>query len=137
MFDGIDHVGIAVAEIDSALALYRDTLSMELVHRERVEDHDVEIAMLRAGDGQVELVAPLGADTAVGRFLAARGSGLHHVAYRVSDIDAALEELRAREVELIDATPRRGARSSRIAFVDPRSAGGVLTELVEPGAAPA
>jgi methylmalonyl-CoA epimerase len=134
MFDGIDHVGIAVAEIDSALALYCETFSMELIHRERVEEHDVEIAMLRAGEDQVELVAPLGAETAVGRFLAARGSGLHHVAYRVSDIDAALDELRAREVELIDATPRPGARSSRIAFVDPGSAGGVLTELVEPAA---
>ena|SRR5579862_3524070 len=126
MFEGIDHVGIAVAELDGALATYTGTLGMEVVHRERVPEQGVELAMLGAG---VELLAPLAPDTPVGRFLAARGPGLHHVAYRVADIESALAQLRERSVELIDETPREGAGSSRIAFLRPL--GGVLTELVE------
>ena len=111
---------------------------MALVHREVIAEQGVEIALLEAGDpgqtgagGHVELLAPLSADTTVARFLADRGPGLHHVAYRVADIDAALADLAQRDVELIDSTPRAGVRSSRIAFIHPRATGGVLTEIVE------
>jgi methylmalonyl-CoA/ethylmalonyl-CoA epimerase len=131
MFDAIDHVGIAVEEIDAALQTYTGTLGMALVHRERVPAHGVELAMLSAGEGHVELVAPLAPDTPVGRFIGSRGPGLHHVAYRVADIEATIATLRARSVEMIDETPREGALDSRIAFVHPRSAGGVLTEIVQ------
>jgi methylmalonyl-CoA/ethylmalonyl-CoA epimerase len=126
MFDSIDHVGIAVEELDAALETYTGTFGMTVVHRERVPDHGVELAMLGAG---VELVAPLAPDTPVGRFLASRGPGLHHVAYRVADIDATLAQLREQAVELIDQAPRAGALDSRIAFLRPL--GGVLTEIVE------
>ena len=131
MFDSIDHVGIAVEEIDGALETYTGTFGMALVHRERVPAQGVELAMLAAGHEHVELVAPLGPDTPVGRFLAARGPGLHHVAYRVADIDATIATLRERSVAMIDETPRAGALESRIAFLHPRSAGGVLTEIVQ------
>jgi methylmalonyl-CoA/ethylmalonyl-CoA epimerase len=131
VFDAIDHVGIAVEEIDAALETYAGTFGMELVHRQRVPAHGVELAMLAAGLEHVELVAPLAPDTPVGRFLASRGPGIHHVAYRVADIDATLAALRQRDVELLDETPREGALESRIAFLHPRSAGGVLTEIVQ------
>ena len=138
MFDAIDHLGIAVAELDPALATYGGTFGMALVHREVIAEQGVEVALLEAGDslqsgagGHVELLAPLSADTTVARFLADRGPGLHHVAYRVADIDAALADLAQRDVELIDSTPRAGVRSSRIAFIHPRATGGVLTEIVE------
>ena len=131
MFDAIDHVGIAVEEIDAALETYTGTLGMSLVHRERVPSQGVELAMLTVGAEHVELVAPLAPDTAVGRFLSSRGPGLHHIAYRVADIDATMATLRERSVELIDEAPREGALASRIAFLHPRSAGGVLTEIVQ------
>jgi methylmalonyl-CoA/ethylmalonyl-CoA epimerase len=131
MFDGIDHLGIAVTELDGAVATYRECLGMSLVHREVIAEQGVEVALLETGEGHVELLAPLSADTTVGRFLAARGPGLHHVAYRVADIDAALEALSERKVELIDQRPRTGVRDSRIAFIHPRATGGVLTEIVQ------
>jgi methylmalonyl-CoA/ethylmalonyl-CoA epimerase len=131
MFDGIDHLGIAVTELDGAVATYRERLGMSLVHREVMAEQGVEVALLETGEGHVELLAPLSADTTVGRFLAARGPGLHHVAYRVADIDAALEALSERKVELIDQRPRTGVRDSRIAFIHPRATGGVLTEIVQ------
>jgi methylmalonyl-CoA epimerase len=131
MFDGIDHLAIAVAELDGALATYGGPLGMELVHREVIADQGVEVALLETGDSHVELLAPLAPDTAVGRFLAARGPGLHHVAYRVADIDAALAQLAQRDVELIDERPRVGIRDSRIAFIHPRATCGVLTEIVQ------
>ena len=134
MFDGIDHLGIAVAELEGAVATYGERFGMALVHREVIADQGVEVALLETGDGHVELLAPLSADSTVGRFLAARGPGLHHVAYRVDDIDAALAELTRREVELIDARPRIGVRDSRIAFIHPRATGGVLTEIVQSAA---
>jgi len=131
MFERIDHVGIAVPELDPAVALYTETFGMGLLHREVLAEHGIDAALLNAGESRVELLAPLEADGAIGRFIARRGGGLHHVAYRVEDIDAALAELREREVELIDSTPRRGMLSARIAFVAPQAAGGVLTELLE------
>ena len=104
---------------------------MSLVHREVIADQGVEVALLEVGEGHVELLAPLSPESSVGRFLAARGPGLHHVAYRVADIDAALAQLAQRDVELIDERPRAGVRDSRIAFIHPRATGGVLTEIVQ------
>jgi methylmalonyl-CoA/ethylmalonyl-CoA epimerase len=132
VFGRIDHVGLAVEDLEGAIALYQGTFGMPLAHRETVEDQGVEAALLEVGDGHVELLRPLGPDTPVGKFVAKRGEGLHHVAYAVADIDAALEELKGRGIELIDSEARVGIRSSRVAFVHPRSTGSVLTELVEP-----
>jgi methylmalonyl-CoA/ethylmalonyl-CoA epimerase len=132
MFERIDHIGVAVEDLDSAIALYESSMEMPLVHRETVEEQGVEAVLLDVGDGHVELLRPLGPDTAVGKFLAKRGPGLHHVAYAVSDIDAEIERLRGAGVELIDEQARVGIRGSRVAFCSPRSTGGVLTELVEP-----
>jgi len=128
----IDHIGVAVEELEPALELYRDALSMELVHREVVTEQGVEAVLLDVGENHVELLAPLGEDTPVGKFLARQGPGLHHVAYQVSDIEATLRALSAAGMQLIDEQPRTGIRSSRVAFVHPRSTGGVLTEIVQP-----
>jgi methylmalonyl-CoA/ethylmalonyl-CoA epimerase len=131
MFDRIDHVGVAVQDLDGAISLYEGTFEMQLAHRETVESQGVEAALLDVGDGHVELLLPLGPDTAVGKFLARRGPGLHHVAYAVGDIDETLTSLRAAGVELIDREARVGIRGSRVAFLHPRATGSVLTELVE------
>jgi methylmalonyl-CoA/ethylmalonyl-CoA epimerase len=125
-------MGVAVEDLDAAIALYETRFEMELVHRETVDSQGVEAVLLDVGDGHVELLAPLGPDTAVGKFLARNGQGLHHVAYAVDDIDAELPRLAAAGIELIDSTPRVGIRESRVAFLHPRSTGGVLTEIVEP-----
>ncbi len=134
MLSTIDHIGVAVQDIESALGLYRESLGMPLVHRETVNEQGVEAVLLDVGDGHVELLAPLGPDTAVGKFLARRGPGLHHVAYRVSDIDATLNAAAAAGLSLIDERPRTGIRGSRVAFLHPSCTGGVLTELVQPAA---
>jgi methylmalonyl-CoA/ethylmalonyl-CoA epimerase len=132
MLSSIDHVGVAVESIDSALALYRDTLGMPLVHRETVTEQGVDAALLDVGDGHVELLEPLGPDTAVGRFLARQGPGLHHVAYRVVSVQGTLDACRAAGLRLIDETPQTGIRGSQVAFLHPASTGGVLTEIVQP-----
>ena len=132
MFGRIDHIGVAVKDLDAAIALYGESFEMELAHRETVGSQGVEAVLLDIGDGHVELLAPLGPDTAVGKYLAKNGPGLHHVAYAVEDIDAALERIAAGGVQLIDEEPRTGIRDSRVAFLHPRSTGGVLTEIVEP-----
>ncbi len=132
MFGRIDHIGVAVEDIDAALELYESSFEMELAHRETVESQGVEAVLLDVGDGHVELLRPLGPETAVGKFLDRRGPGLHHVAYAVEDIDATLERLSAAGLELIDSEARVGIRESRVAFLHPRSTGGVLTEIVEP-----
>jgi methylmalonyl-CoA/ethylmalonyl-CoA epimerase len=132
MLGRIDHVGVAVDDMDAALALYRDSLGLPLSHRERVEEQGVDAALLAVGDGHVELLAPLGPETPVGKYLERRGPGLHHVAYAVADIDAELERLRGAGLRLIDEHPRVGIRNSRVAFVHPSAVGGVLTEIVEP-----
>jgi methylmalonyl-CoA epimerase len=132
MFGLIDHIGVAVEDLDGAIGLYRERFGMREQHRETVEDQGVEAVLLEIGDGHVELLSPLGPETAVGRFLERHGPGLHHVAYRTEDIDSALEQLRAAGLRLIDESPRTGIRNSRVAFVHPKSTGGVLTELVEP-----
>jgi methylmalonyl-CoA/ethylmalonyl-CoA epimerase len=136
MFGRIDHIGVAVEDIDAALDLYARGFEMALAHRETVESQGVEAVLLDVGDGHVELLRPLGAETAVGKFLARKGPGLHHVAYAVDDIDATLAELAAAGLELIDREARTGIRESRVAFLHPRSTGGVLTELVEPAGGP-
>jgi methylmalonyl-CoA epimerase len=132
LFGRIDHIGVAVEDIDAAIALYGQSFEMELAHRETVESQGVEAVLLDVGDGHVELLAPLGPDTPVGKYMAKNGPGLHHVAYAVDDIDAALKNIAAAGIRLIDSEPRVGIRDSRVAFLHPRSTGGVLTEIVEP-----
>jgi methylmalonyl-CoA/ethylmalonyl-CoA epimerase len=134
MFTAIDHTGVAVADLEAAIAHYRDALKLPLVHRETVTEQGVEAVLFDIGDSHVELIAPLAPETAVARFLEKRGPGLHHVAYRVDDIEAALADLTESGVRLLDATPRIGIRGSRVAFLHPASTGGVLTELVQPAA---
>ena len=134
MFASIDHIGVAVEDLEAAIAIHRDTYGMPLVHRETIAAQGVEAALLDVGDSHVELLAPLAGDTPVGRFLARRGPGLHHVAYRVEDVAAALGELREAGVPLIDEEPRTGMRGSHVAFLHPSASGGVLTELVQPAA---
>jgi methylmalonyl-CoA/ethylmalonyl-CoA epimerase len=131
MFGRIDHIGVAVEDLDEAIELYTERLGMPLQHRETVEEQGVEAVLVGVGESHVELLRPLGAETAVGRYLARNGSGLHHVAYGTDDIDSALEAVRAAGLRLIDERPRRGIRNSRVAFLHPKSTGGVLTELVE------
>ena len=132
MFRRIDHIGVAVEDLDAALPLFRDHFGMELAHRETVTEQGVEAALLDVGENHVELLAPLGPDTPVGKFLAKRGPGLHHVAYQVADIDSALDAVRGAGLRLIDERPRIGIRQSRVAFLHPSASGGVLTEIVEP-----
>jgi methylmalonyl-CoA/ethylmalonyl-CoA epimerase len=132
VFGRIDHIGVAVEDIEAAIGLYGRSFEMELAHRETVESQGVEAVLLDVGDGHVELLRPLGPDTAVGKFLARQGPGLHHVAYAVDDIEAVLGRIAAAGIELIDSEPRVGIRDSRVAFLHPRSTGGVLTEIVEP-----
>jgi methylmalonyl-CoA/ethylmalonyl-CoA epimerase len=132
MFARIDHVGVAVEDLDAGIALYEKTYEMTLVHRETVEEQGVEAVLLDVGENHVELLRPLSEDTPVGKFLAKRGPGLHHVAYQVTDIEAALASLRDAGVRLLDETPRTGIRNSRVAFLHPKSSGGVLTEIVQP-----
>jgi methylmalonyl-CoA/ethylmalonyl-CoA epimerase len=132
VFERIDHVGVAVSDLDAAIALYEGTFTMPLAYRETVESQGVEAVLLDVGDGHVELLRPLGPDTVVGKFIERRGEGLHHVAYAVEDIDSTLEALRSAGVKLIDEEARVGIRGSRVAFLHPRATGSVLTEIVEP-----
>lgn len=132
MFGRIDHIGVAVEDLDEAIALYGERLGMELQHRETVEEQGVEAALLGVGESHVELLRPLGPDTAVGKFLSRSGPGLHHVAYGTDDIESAIDSVRSAGLRLIDERPRTGIRGSRVAFLHPKSTGGVLTELVEP-----
>ncbi len=132
MLGAIDHTGIAVADLDQALPFYVEVLGLPLVHRERIAEQGVEAALLDVGDSHVELIAPLEPESALSRFLAGRGPGLHHIAFRVYDIEAALASLSAAGVRLIDERPRAGIRGSRVAFLHPSTSGGVLTEIVEP-----
>jgi methylmalonyl-CoA epimerase len=131
VFGRIDHIGVAVEDLDAAISLYSGRLAMPVEHRETVEEQGVEAVLLGVGESPVELLRPLSAETAVGRFLERNGPGLHHVAYGTDDIESALEAARAAGLRLIDERPRRGIRDSRVAFVHPKSTGGVLTELVE------
>jgi len=132
MFTRVDHIGVAVEDIDAALALYERDYAMTLVHRETVTEQGVEAVLLDVGENHVELLAPTGPDTPVGKFIAKRGPGIHHVAYQVDDIESALSSLRDSGLRLIDETPRTGIRNSRVAFLHPATSGSVLTEIVQP-----
>ena len=132
MFGRIDHIGVAVEDLDAAIGLYERDYGMQVVHREVVEEQGVEAVLLDVGENHVELLRPLGPDTPVGKFLAKKGPGLHHVAYQVTDIEATLASLRDAGLRLIDETPRIGIRSSHVAFLHPAATGGVLTEIVQP-----
>jgi len=131
VFGRIDHIGVAVEDLDESIALYNERLGMAVQHRETVEEQGVEAVLLGVGESHIELLRPLGPDTAVGKFLARSGPGLHHVAYGTDDIDSAIESARGAGLRLIDEKPRTGIRGSRVAFLHPKSTGGVLTELVE------
>lgn len=132
MFTRIDHIGIAVENIDDAIALYERDFDLELVHRETVEEQGVDAVLLDVGENHVELISPLGPETGVAKFLAKNGPGLHHVAYQVDDIEAELARVQEAGLKAIDTSPRTGIRNSRVAFLHPKSTGGVLTELVQP-----
>ncbi len=131
MFGRVDHVGIAVRDLDAAIAFYERAFGATLAHRERVEDQGVEEAMFRVGESWIQLLQPLGPDTPVGKFLDRRGEGVHHVGYGVSDLRKMLDHLKAEGIPLIDLEPRSGSRGSQVAFVHPKGVGGVLVELVQ------
>ena len=128
--EGIHHLGVAVTDLDEAVATYRRLFGGTLEHRDLVPDQGVEAASVLVGSSRIELLAPLAEDTPVGRFLANRGPGMHHVAYEADDIGAAMRELSAAGVELIDATPRQGLFGLQVAFIHPDAVHGVLTEVV-------
>jgi methylmalonyl-CoA/ethylmalonyl-CoA epimerase len=127
----VHHIGVAVEDLDAAIASYSQLFGATLDHRETVEDQGVEAASLLVGSSRVELLCPLGPDTPVGRFLGKRGPGLHHVAFEVADLAGELRRLRAGGAELIDESPRRGMFGLQVAFVHPEATGGVLAELVQ------
>jgi methylmalonyl-CoA/ethylmalonyl-CoA epimerase len=129
----IDHVGIAVRDLEASVALYRTVLGMDPVHRETVPDQGVEEVLFRVGASFVQLLAALGPDTPVGKFLQRRGEGVHHVGYRVPDVAAAIEALRAEGLPLVDEAPRPGSRGTTVAFAHPKGFAGVLVELVQEG----
>jgi len=128
---GIHHLGVAVTDLDEAMEVYGRLFGARLEHRERIPDQGVEVASLRVGAGRVELLASLGPETPVGRFLERRGPGMHHIAFEVDRLEAELARLHAEGTELIDELPRRGAFGLEVAFLHPDATGGVLAELVE------
>jgi len=127
----VDHVALAVSDLEASIEHYQRVWGLTLAHREIVADQGVEEAMFRLGDTYLQLVAPLSADTPVGRFIERRGEGLHHMAYQVDDIETALASARAHDLALVDDEPRAGSRNTRVAFVHPKTNHGVLVELVE------
>jgi len=131
IYQQIDHVGIAVADLDSGIARYQELLGVSPSVRKRMEKDGIDAAMLDLGSTHVELIAPTGPESAISRFLEKHGEGMHHVAYRVDDIRAALAQLRGQGARLLDEEPRVGVMGHLVAFIHPQSAGGVLTELVE------
>ena len=131
MLGKIEHIALAVADLEAAIAHYRSVWGLEVVHRERVEDQGVEEAMLSLGDTYLQLLAPTGPDTTVGKFIERRGEGLHHIAYEVEDLEDTLAGLRANGVALIDEEPRLGGRGHMVAFVHPKGNLGLLVELIQ------
>jgi methylmalonyl-CoA epimerase len=130
---GIHHLGVAVEDLDEAVTSYERMFGAELEHRETVPAQGVEAASLKVGHGRVELLASLGEETAVGKFLSKRGPGMHHVAYEVADVRAAIDELAEQGVELVDQEPREGLFGLEVAFLHPDAVHGVLSELVADG----
>ena len=131
MLGKIEHIAVAVADLDAAVALYRDVWGLDVEHRERVEDQGVEEAMVRIGESYIQLLGATGPDTTVGRFLERNGEGLHHIAYEVDDLETSLADLKEQGVRLIDETPRKGGRGHMVAFVHPKGNRGVLVELIQ------
>ncbi|MDQ3958086.1 MAG: methylmalonyl-CoA epimerase [Actinomycetota bacterium] len=131
MLGKIEHVALAVADLDAAIAHYQNVWDLRVSHRERVEDQGVEEAMLPLGESYLQLLAPTSPETTVGKFVSRRGEGLHHIAYEVDDLEAALAELKAKGVRLIDQAPRRGGRGHMVAFVHPAANHGLLVELIQ------
>ena len=131
MLNKIEHIALAVEDLDAAIAHYRDVWGIEVEHRERVEDQGVEEAMLPLGESYLQLLGPTAPDTTVGKFIAKRGEGLHHIAYEVDDLETALAELKAKGVPLIDEAPRKGGRGHMVAFVHPKGNHGLLVELIQ------
>ena len=131
MLGKIEHIALAVEDLDAAVAHYKDVWGLEVEHRERVEDQGVEEAMLPLGESYLQLLGPTGPDTTVGKFVARRGEGLHHIAYEVDDLEGALADLKAKGVRLVDEKPRVGGRGHMVAFVHPASNHGLLVELIQ------
>lgn len=131
MLTKINHIGIAVASLDEALPFYRDQLGMEYQGSEEVAEQKVKVAMLRIGESKIELLEPTSPDSPISKFLEKSGPGIHHIAYEVHDIEAAIAKMAAEGARMIDTAPRSGAHGTRIAFVHPKSSNGVLTELCE------
>lgn len=131
MLGKIEHIALAVEDLDAAVAHYRDVWGLHVSHRERVEDQGVEEAMLPIGESFLQLLGPTGPDTTVGKFIERRGEGLHHIAYEVPDLEGTLAELKERGVPLIDEVPRRGGRGHMVAFVHPKGNHGLLVELIQ------
>jgi methylmalonyl-CoA/ethylmalonyl-CoA epimerase len=131
MFSRVDHVGIAVRDLDAAIAFYEKTFDVIFTYRHTATDQGVEEAMGRVGESWIQLLKPLGPDTPVGKFIESRGEGVHHIGYGVADVNAALEELKGQGIRVIDEHPRPGSRGASIAFIHPKSVGGVLVELVQ------
>jgi methylmalonyl-CoA/ethylmalonyl-CoA epimerase len=131
MFERVDHVGIAVRDLDAAIAFYEQTFGVRFTYRHTAEDQGVEEAMGQVGESWIQLLRPLGPNTPVGKFIEARGEGVHHIGYGVKDVQAALAELKGHDLRLIDEHPRPGSRGASIAFIHPKSVGGVLVELVQ------
>ena len=133
MIRRIDHIGIALKNIDEAAKIYTDALGLKVQDIELMESVGVKIAMIPVGESKIELIEPTNPEGGIARFIEKRGEGLHHLAFEVSDIEAALDLLKAKGIPLVDEKPRSGAGESRIAFLNPRGANGVSIELVEPG----
>lgn len=133
MLTKIDHIGIAVKNIEESLPYYRDQLHMQYMGTEEVLEQKVKVAFLQIGESSIELLEPMSEDSPVAKFMLKNGPGIHHIAYAVEDIDRALQNLAEQGVRLIDTQPRKGAHGARIAFIHPKSSGGVLTELCQPG----
>lgn len=131
MFRGIDHIGLAVADVEAALHIWRDILGLRVTHDESVPEQGTRVIFLNGGNAEIELLVPLGPETPVGKFLAKRGPGMHHICFVVDNLEAAMAEVKAEGLELIDEEPRIGAKGKRLAFVHPKSAHGVLIELCE------
>ncbi len=127
----INHIGIAVKNIETATPFYRDVLGMTFEGTEEVAEQKVRVAFLQIGESRIELLEPTSPDSPVAKFLEKNGEGIHHIAYEVDDLEAALADLQAKDVRLIDQTPRKGAHGASIAFIHPKSSGGVLTELCQ------